>query len=452
MRIRENFTVFKRVMPSGRAVFYYQCYDEKGKRQVAKSTGKSLKTEAVAYCQKLYKSDILIPEQKKPTFAEFAAGWWNLDTCRYLQWRQLHDPITDNTLVGHQSNLKHHLLGYFAKFKLDEITPLVLEKWLVDMSKKESLKYAVKKPSSEKIDKKIKNKNENEINEKAKEIVVKPKKFLKPNTINLALTTLKIMLGEAVKQKLLKVNPCLEIKELREEKSERIILSQEEIKKIFPADWSKVWDNSIVFKAHALAACTGVRIGELCGLLGEFVFDDCIFIKGQFQRKKYVNYTKTKRNRTIPISSAIRIMLDDLLVKNGSGYVFSDDGGKTPINTTLLNRGFNRALKRIGISYEEKIKRNLSFHSWRHFLNTLLRMSDVADSKVQEVTGHLSLGQTNHYTHFDTRKFTEVRDVQTNLLSFFKPENENQIIQAEVVETEEKSFVEIEKIEEKTSA
>ena len=27
---------------------------------------------------------------------------------------------------------------------------------------------------------------------------------------------------------------------------------------------------------------------------------------------------------------------------------------------------------------------------------------------------------TEHYTHFDTRQFTEVRDVQTNLLTFNK--------------------------------
>jgi hypothetical protein len=28
MRIKANFTVFPRKMPSGRIVFYFQCYDE----------------------------------------------------------------------------------------------------------------------------------------------------------------------------------------------------------------------------------------------------------------------------------------------------------------------------------------------------------------------------------------------------------------------------------------
>jgi hypothetical protein len=49
-------------------------------------------------------------------------------------------------------------------------------------------------------------------------------------------------------------------------------------------------------------------------------------------------------------------------------------------------------------------------------------MSNVADSKVQSVTGHRSMRMTEHYTHFDTRQFTEIRDVQTELLTFKKPE------------------------------
>ena len=67
MRIKATFTLFKRTIPSGRHVYYYQCYDQIGKRQFAKSTGKTLKTEANEYCLLLFKNGLLIPEQKKPT-------------------------------------------------------------------------------------------------------------------------------------------------------------------------------------------------------------------------------------------------------------------------------------------------------------------------------------------------------------------------------------------------
>jgi len=71
----------------------------------------------------------------------------------------------------------------------------------------------------------------------------------------------------------------------------------------------------------------------------------------------------------------------------GAGYVFSDDGGKTPISNTRLNRGFNRALKKIGISYAEKLKRNLSFHAWRHFLNTLYLLLMLVLARCKKLQG-----------------------------------------------------------------
>ena len=418
MRIKATFTLFKRTMPSGHGVYYYQCYDQKGRRQFAKSTGKSIKTEANEYCLMLFKNGLLVPEQKKPTFAEFSAGWWDIETCRYLKWRELHEPITDSTLIIYQGNFRNHIKDYFAKFRLDEITPLVIENWLLFMRDKGVMRNESKR----------KKKNENED---------KPKKLLKAKTINLALFTLKIMLGEAVKQKLLQFNPCDEVKELKKEATVRVILNADEVKKLFPVDWSLVWENEIVYKANLLAACTGLRIGELRGLRGDMVFDNYIHVQGQYLGKKYIEHTKTKENRTIPVSPVMRKLLDDLLAKNGNGYVFSDDGGKTPVSNNWLNRGLNRALKKIGISHEEKLKRNLSFHAWRHFLNTVLLTSNVGLSKVQKVTGHKSLKMTDHYTHFDTKQFTEVVDVQNNLLAFNIPEN--QIIQAEVIQTEVKT-------------
>ena len=183
-----------------------------------------------------------------------------------------------------------------------------------------------------------------------------------------------------------------------------------------------------------MAACAGLRIGELRGLRGDMVFDTYIHVQGQYLGKQYVDHTKTKDDRSIPISPVMRKMLDDLLLKNGTGYVFSDDCGETPVTNNMLNDGLTKALINIGISYEEKLRRNLSFHAWRHFLNTLLLTSNVGLSKVQKVTGHKTLKMTEHYTHFDTTQFTEVVAVQNNLLAANVPETK--LIQAKVVKTE----------------
>jgi integrase len=349
-----------------------------GKRQWARSTGFEKKTEAVAYCMRLFRDGLLIPEPKVPTFAEFSLGWWEPETCRYLKWRQLHEPLTKGSVYIHRSNFTNHIKGYFSGYRLDEITPDIVEGWLVSLSEK----------------------------------------GLKPKSINLVYVTFQIMMKEAVKARLVKTNPCGEVKKLKAEEIVRAILSVEEARRLFPADWSRVWDSEVVYEAHRLAACTGLRIGELLGVRGEYVFEDYLFITGQYNRFGYVRHTKTKHNRNIPITSLMRQELEGLLEVNGEGFVFSEDGGETPVRECRIRREFERALGRIGISHEERLRRNLSFHAWRHFFNTLLRMSNVADSKVQKVTGHLSMSMTEHYTHFDTRQFTEVRDVQAELLGF----------------------------------
>ena len=382
MRAKADFTVFGRRIPSGKMVFYYQCYDEKGRRRWARSTGCFKKTEAVAFCNRLFRDGKLIPEKKAPTFAEFSQGWWYPETCRYLKWRELHEPLNKSTVNIHKNNFLRNIKEYFAKYRLDEITPDLIEAWLLDLKERD----------------------------------------LKASSINLQLRTLRMMIGEAYRLKLIQNNPCKEVKEVKQEDVKRIILSVEEAKKLLAPDWFKLWETKVVYLAHLLGACTGVRISEMMGLRKEHIFENYICIKGQYTAFGYVGHTKTKQNRNIPITSLMRDELEELIQQNGDGYVFSEDGGNTPVRRDKIHRQFAKALTAIGINRAEQLERKLSYHAWRHFLNTLLRMSNVADSKVQSVTGHRSMRMTEHYTHFDTRQFSEVVDVQTNFLALNEPE------------------------------
>jgi hypothetical protein len=38
------------------------------------------------------------------------------------------------------------------------------------------------------------------------------------------------------------------------------------------------------------------------------------------------------------------------------------------------------------------------------------------DSKVQSITGHKTIAMTERYTHFDAKKFVEVKGIQETLL------------------------------------
>jgi integrase len=378
MRIKASFTVFPRKLLSGRTVFYFQCYDENGARLNGRSTGCSKKTEATAYCLRLYREGKLLPRKKTLTFEEFCEGWWDIETCEYLRLRQLSNPLSENTIDLNRDNTRNYLKDFFGPYQLGEITVETVKAWILEMGQK----------------------------------------GLAASTINGALKTLRVMLDEAVSKGMMTGNAAKEVKELRTEGGKRIILTLDELDRLFPEDWETVWNNPVIYRVHLIASCTGMRIAEIMGLKGDKVFEDHIQVSAQYgQRHGYKDKTKTKHDRDIPITAEIVQLFNPLLKANGGGYVFSENAGVKPVSYARIHRALEKAFETIGINREEQKKRKLTIHSWRHFFNTILRNENVTDAKVQSVTGHLTQKEMDRYTHFDTRQFNEVRAVQAKLLA-----------------------------------
>jgi integrase len=311
-----------------------------------------------------------------PTFAEFSKGWWDYDTCEYLKKRKARRAISIGYARQGKCITHKHLVPAFGKKRLNEITMSMIDSWLVHFADR----------------------------------------GLANNTANNAFKFLSTMLGEAVKQKLLDVNPCDAVEPLPENSKEIKILTPEEFKKIFPPEWNTVWKNETIYLTNRLAACSGMRIGELLGLRGEFLSEGYITVNGQFSEKDGYTDTKSHKPRVIPISKIIEKDLRRLKEINGDGYLFSDNGGKTPLSRKRVTLGLEEALTNIGIDEAARKERRLVMHGWRHFFNTTLIMEDVNESKVLGVTGHVSRKNNKRYTHLDATKFSEVVKVQENLL------------------------------------
>jgi integrase len=324
----------------------------------------------------LFRLGELVPHAKIPTFAEYAVDWWNIKTCKYVQQRALRKPITASTVDLFRQLLDAHLLPYFGSMPLDTIDANTVEDWILEQTKK----------------------------------------GYKNATINSHMVCLHIMMKDTVRRKILKFNPIESVKKLPIGAHQIEILTPGEVRKLFPENWNTVWKNHYVFMANKLAAFTGMRIGELSGLRGEFVFDGYVQVCAQWCKKYGYTGTKTKKSRDIPITKTIREELEKLITLNGDGYLFSNDGGKTPLCREFLTRGLGNALECIGVTKAEQKRRGITMHSWRHYLNTTLRMANVSDSKIREVTGHSSQQMTDLYTHFNTREFTEVLNVQESML------------------------------------
>ena len=375
--MHNDFTLFSRVVPSTKKVFYYYAYDNDGVRCGPWTTGQTNKTAARNYCNRLISKGKLIRGQGcVPTFMEYAEGWWDWDTCAYLKDRRKHKVLTQ--AYAHKAKLftANHLVPFFGKMKLDKITSEMIKNWFDYM-----------------------------IN-----------KGFKHTSINGGVSFIKIMMKWAAYKKIIASNPSNGIEALVSDRRPLMIITQDEFRALFVKDWRRVWSNNqIVCVANKLAALTGMRSGEVLALRGEYVFDGYIHVCAQFDRYGY-RPTKTKDRRNIPLVPQLLEDLRELMAVNGKGYLFSDDGGATPVYDKLFYRGFMAALSQIGMSREEIKSRGLCFHSWRHFCNTELQKAGMSIKKVQAVTGHKSERMTELYSHFDPMEMQEVPKIQQGLL------------------------------------
>ena len=87
MRFREPFTIFPRKISFEKAVYYYQTYDNDGRRTSARSTGTTSKSAAKQVCLQLWRENKLIPPVVLPTFREFAESFWVWDSCSYIKYK-----------------------------------------------------------------------------------------------------------------------------------------------------------------------------------------------------------------------------------------------------------------------------------------------------------------------------------------------------------------------------
>jgi integrase len=108
--------------------------------------------------------------------------------------------------------------------------------------------------------------------------------------------------------------------------------------------------------------------------------------------------------------------LKELKRMNGDGFVFSLDGGATPVCRVTMYQDYHRALRNIGLSDDEISERHPYLHAWRHFFNTELLKGGLSIPQAQAVTGHKSGRVTEWYCHFDPNEFAQARQVQENLL------------------------------------
>jgi integrase len=127
---------------------------------------------------------------------------------------------------------------------------------------------------------------------------------------------------------------------------------------------------------------TGCRKGEVLNLK----WADVDFRTGNILIKE----TKTDRDRHIPISKPLKLLLDN--IDKISDYVFADAKTQTKIDN--FNKSFKSALKKAGLPED------LHIHDLRHVFASKMAMSGTCDLyTLARLLGHSDIKMTMRYAY-----------------------------------------------------
>ena len=141
-------------------------------------------------------------------------------------------------------------------------------------------------------------------------------------------------------------------------------------------------DSDEIINAFLFSCYTGLRYSDICNITKQ---DIC-----SINRKKWLimKMHKTNIEVRIPVSTIFdgkALLLSKSIPRSRGRLFLLESNQKT-------NRGVKSILKKIGI------KRNISFHCFRHTFATLLSYRGVSITTVQKLLGHKSVKTTQIYS------------------------------------------------------
>lgn len=213
----------------------------------------------------------------------------------------------------------------------------------------------------------------------------KHKRNQSPQTINLALNSVKFLYSE-----ILKDPQKIDLKFAKRNKKLPIVLSHAEIGNIIEAT-----DNSKYKLMISLGYACGLRVSEVTVLkVSDLDIDELVVhIKG----------AKGKKDRISILPEKLENDLRNLIAgKNSNDFLFdSNRGGK--LTTTSLQKMFRKSLAKA------KIKKPATFHSLRHSFATHLLENGTDVRYVQELLGHSNIRTTQIYTQVTNPKLKNIK-------------------------------------------
>lgn len=359
--------------------WYYWTYDANGKR-FKKATGAKTKQEAFEICLSRKEEGTLVsgrPEGASITLALYGKDFWNYDTCPIIQSKlRRGGKYGKKTAHDNQAAFDNHVSPFLGKVRLSELSEAMIEEWLISLPDNHNLAN---------------------------------------KTSNNALQSLKQMLDQAVRERILTESPAKNVKPLANDSTRYGAFTAEQVKALFEHEWT----NKVARDMCFVASRTGMRMGEVRAISTFQIKPDHILVNASWSRQEGRKSTKSGWARKVPITQEVSDLLAQYSPPAG-GLLFSLDG-ETPISDTTVRYNLRKEMEAINaekkclfFDYDNK-EEPLVFHSFRHFLNTRLLAAGMPNSKIQAIIGHESDKMTEHYAHLDVKDLEMFKDLQLSL-------------------------------------
>lgn len=357
MKYKMNYTLYKR----GR-YWYYRTYTSDGKRTCGRSTGQTVKSKAVLFCDELFKYGKL-ESRADVKFVKYAEGFfdeggiWYNDRCGDTKDGSM--PLSYSTLVSMRSSLRKHLIPYWGNFYLSQITLSEVKKFRIG----------------------------------------KLSEGVSTSNVRLMILCMKTIFDSAIQDNIISINPCSGLKRVSDEKDKKDALVLDDVINLC----IRLSSTPRLMVLVITGVCTGMRASELSAIRPDTIHDGYIEVKDQralVKGERCIIPTKTKQKRYVPMPKRLQDMLMSQVMDDGFCFLMFD---KTKINSVIKTiRG----------------GRNITFHSTRRFFNTYMLSKNVPPIKVAAVMGH-SAGESKMqdlYSNWKADHFPEIYKEQEILL------------------------------------
>lgn len=386
-----RFSLYPRKRKIGKPIYYAQFKIPSGKWSSAKSTGCTVKRQAEKWCEEYLDKNNQWYPSNNISFKEFSKDFFSFTGLWATDKKIRGQSIGEHHCLSRTESMKKHVIPALGNFKLHEIDRATIKEFRNNL-------YL---------------------------------KGYSGSTINQCLYAIKAVLEAAEEKGIIKAVPKIE--RAAERPKPKGILNLDEVKQLFSARWETFPTHChpakpqfMGFIGNLLAASSGIRLGELQALTLQDIHLDAgyITVRRTWDRRlnKLNESTKTGKTRTIfipkPVQDAIRSLIKKHpLPFNPDSFLFwgEEKPDRKPAEKNVFIKAFYITLSRIGITEEKRKERNITFHSWRHFLNSLLLNAKIPLHKVQSITGHSTFRMSQHYYHLDD--MADVRQIQENLFS-----------------------------------